>query len=352
MLARRTWIAAVQRLAVLFLIPFLYINFREHFGTKQADVGVGISINTWINHLCPKYSLINTVNKTLNWRPLTPNTIFFTETSCALKFSPRKACAVESAAHHHPHRPVLLLVTAPAILHPQPLLQLVEDLDNVEFSYLDLDQVFSEPPLKSWHHQRLWLYNEDHAPVFVSDAARVELLRRYGGTYLDLDIWTLRPLPDFQPYLGWQTAESVNNDVLSFSPRHHFIQEIVDAIPSVFNPHTRNTIGPTLFTTHLRQLCPEQLTIPKDINSTVKDTCHGITIYPRRAFSPISLGPSELLSVFLRGHGLGTKFLKESTDFYLLHLYNYLSEMLLVKLGGDSILEEVAKRNCPILLLL
>ncbi|XP_069956326.1 lactosylceramide 4-alpha-galactosyltransferase-like [Cherax quadricarinatus] len=234
---RRLRIAITKVLAIIFMLPFIYISFRKHFYMNHEDEGVDVDVrennNTWINHLCPKYSIINTVNKTLNWRPLTPNTIFFTETSCALKFSPKKACAVESAAHHHPHRPVLLLVTAPAILHPQPLLQIVEDLENVELAYLDLDQVFSEPPLKSWHIQRLWLYNEEFTSVFISDAARAELLRRFGGTYLDLDVLTLRPLPDLQPYLGRYNTDMVNNHVLSFPPRHPFIQVGIMTKPEV-----------------------------------------------------------------------------------------------------------------------
>nr|XP_053651087.1 lactosylceramide 4-alpha-galactosyltransferase-like [Cherax quadricarinatus] len=183
---RRLRIAITKVLAIIFMLPFIYISFRKHFYMNHEDEGVGVD-----------------------------------------------ACAVESAAHHHPHRPVLLLVTAPAILHPQPLLQIVEDLENVELAYLDLDQVFSEPPLKSWHIQRLWLYNEEFTSVFISDAARAELLRRFGGTYLDLDVLTLRPLPDLQPYLGRYNTDMVNNHVLSFPPRHPFIQVGIMTKPEV-----------------------------------------------------------------------------------------------------------------------
>nr|XP_045624349.1 uncharacterized protein LOC123774245 [Procambarus clarkii] len=258
------------------------------------------------------------------------------------------ACAVESAAHHHPHRPVLLMVTAPAV-RPHPLLQIVEDLGNVELVYLDLDQVFDGPPLQSWHSQRLWLYIEERSSIFVSDAARVELLRRYGGTYLDLDALTLRPLPDLEPYVGRVSSTHAGNGVMSFPPRHPLIQAMADDLPRAFNPTECCSIGPYLITRHLHNWCPGNFTIPRNTSNRAKETCQDITIYPERAFCPIKWTPvlTELQGVFFNGMGLGAKFLKDASDVYSLHLYNSLSKEERVELKGDSIIEEVAKRNCP-----
>ncbi|XP_069956507.1 alpha-1,4-N-acetylglucosaminyltransferase [Cherax quadricarinatus] len=186
------------------------------------------------------------------------------------------------------------------------------------------------------------------AANFLSDAARAELLRRYGGTYLDLDALTLRPLPHLHNYVGRMDTEGINCGILSFPPRHPLIQGVVDDIPRVFDPNNYNSIGPALITTHLHQLCPENFATPRNINSTVIDTCHGITIYPSSAFTPVLAIPpcTELHKVFLNGEGLGVKFV-ESTDSYSLHLFSSFTELEAMILGGDSILEEVAKKNCP-----
>ncbi|XP_069164091.1 alpha-1,4-N-acetylglucosaminyltransferase-like [Procambarus clarkii] len=358
MFIRRKYIIVIKGLTVLILLTAMYSNFIVVFQSKNVnvdinvdvDMNVSVGVDNWVIHLCPKYSLLNTsiINQTLHWRSPTPNTIFFTDTSCGINFTPRQACAVESAAHHHPHRQVLLMVTAPAV-RPHPLLQIVEDLGNVELVYLDLDQVFAGPPLQSWHSQRLWLYIEERSSIFVSDAARVELLRRYGGTYLDLDALTLRPLPDLEPYVGRVSSTHAGNGVMSFPPRHPLIQAMADDLPRAFNPTECCSIGPYLITRHLHNWCPGNFTIPRNTSNRAKETCQDITIYPERAFCPIKWTPvlTELQGVFFNGMGLGAKFLKDASDVYSLHLYNSLSKEERVELKGDSIIEEVAKRNCP-----
>lgn len=60
--------------------------------------------------------------------------------------------------------------------------------------------------------------------VTVSDAARAELLRRYGGTYMDLDALTLRPLPNTTNWLGRITDDVITNAVMSFTPGHQLLQ--------------------------------------------------------------------------------------------------------------------------------
>lgn len=63
-----------------------------------------------------------------------------------------------------------------------------------------------------------------HVVTVVGDAARVELLRRYGGTYLDLDGLTLRPLPHSTNWLAQVTDHLVGNAALSFTPQHPLLQ--------------------------------------------------------------------------------------------------------------------------------
>lgn len=58
----------------------------------------------------------------------------------------------------------------------------------------------------------------------VSDAVRAELLRRYGGTYIDLDAITLRPLPTTMNWLGRIDSKLVTAAVSRFAPGHPLLQ--------------------------------------------------------------------------------------------------------------------------------
>nr|XP_053627384.1 alpha-1,4-N-acetylglucosaminyltransferase-like [Cherax quadricarinatus] len=208
-------------------------------------------------------------------------------------------------------------------------------MSNVRLAWLDLDQVFTEEPLRTWHHDRL-------------DAVRVELLRRYGGTYLDLDLITLRPLPSSNNWLAREQSSQVNNAIMSFAPAHQLLQAIVTAIPAAYDPHMCCSIGPVLLTSQLHRLCPNNITIPASVSSDQLEICGDITVWPNKLFYPIPYGYKQfqLVSIFTEGAGLGQTFFT-STVAICLHLCHSFTHKLTVSVAGDSIMKEAAVRNCP-----
>ncbi|KAK3866279.1 hypothetical protein Pcinc_028185 [Petrolisthes cinctipes] len=331
---------------------------RTTRGTTAAATGPYSQWASWVPHLCPHHLRRTTLPPSLNltWEPPTERTIFFTQTSCTSTLTPREACAVESTALHHPGHPLLLLITSPTINHTHPLMQ--------------------------------------RASAFVSDVVRTELLRRYGGIYLDLDFITLRPLP-IQPltssgrhsqtgrhhtprnWLAWADHRLVTLAISSFTKGHWLLENIVADIPRVFEPDSCCSIGPDLVTRHLYQRCSQNLTTQqnhfnqshviggtlatdnnthiitqtthtKNLYSLVGQECNGTTVFPKTFFYPVhyGYGKGELKSIFTEGAGLGETFFSKSTAFTL-HHYNSLSARALVSPAGDSILREAFRRNCP-----
>nr|XP_045592967.1 lactosylceramide 4-alpha-galactosyltransferase-like [Procambarus clarkii] len=315
---------------------------------------------TWVPHLCPRYgqrgqrSRLEVSSRDfeahlkLTWTPPDEGTIFFTQTSCSTFLSAREACAVESAAHHHPQRLVLVLMTAPAVNQTHPLMQVLSGLRSVRLAWLDLDEVFSEEPLRTWHRDRVWVMGEDRVAWVVSDAARVEVLRRYGGTYLDLDFITLRALPRSTNWLARIHVNLVNGGILSFSSGHPFLQAVVADIPSVFDPGMCCSIGPDLITQHLHRRCPDNVTIPASVTPDQFEICGDITVWPTKLFYPIPYGYPQFRteSIFTEGMGIGAAFFS-STKAVSLHLTHSLTHNTAVSVAGDSILKEAAVRNCP-----
>ncbi|XP_066937239.1 lactosylceramide 4-alpha-galactosyltransferase-like [Macrobrachium rosenbergii] len=150
---------------------------------------------------------------------------------------------------------------------------------------------------------------EEHQSVFMSDASRAEILRKYGGTYMDMDFLTLRPLPNRTNYLGRIDSETVNGAIMSLVKGHPLRQILAKSVPEAFDPFQANSIGPSL-----GHLCPEEL-CPGNLTSNT---------YSRRLSNA-----------------------SNDDEAYSLHLYNSLTWMEELTPGGDSIIEEAMKRNCP-----
>lgn len=237
-------------------------------------------------------------------------------------------------------------MTSLTINHTNPVMQTLLQLPNFRAAYLDLDVVFSEEPLRTWHRDKNWLFVEKRAGMALSDASRSEILRRYGGTYTDLDAIALRPLPNGTNWLAEFYGGRVTAALSSFLPGHSLFQRVVDAIPRVFDPYACCSIGPDLVTAEMRHLCPDTFSsiVTEDLQGPA--VCSDITVLPISNFYPINyeMGPRGF-SQLLRS-GTGQEFLK-NTNAYSLHLFSSLTARDVLYLGGGSILEEVAKKYCP-----
>ena len=90
----------------------------------------------------------------------------------------------------------------------------------------------------------------------AADVARVEILYRFGGIYIDADCECIRKLSD-APFLNKECffvpmsdkSHKISNGVMGIEKEHHYMKEYMDAIAKVeeFDPPWA-TIGPKLLT--------------------------------------------------------------------------------------------------------
>ncbi|XP_064095178.1 lactosylceramide 4-alpha-galactosyltransferase-like [Macrobrachium nipponense] len=357
-LSRRKIICIVFfELVLLILMPdssIIHINKRQIFEATANKIRTtlmrgasGKSDVSWVGHLCPNYQN-HEAESILQWEPITEDTIFFVKTSCHTFLSAREACAIESILTHHPNHSVRLMLATPTFNFSHLFTKILQSNSKMRFSWLDLDEIFANEPLHSWHRERTWMLSEGRTAAVVNDVARAELLRRYGGTYVDLDALTLRPLPNATNWLTRVDDYLVTSAVSSFTSRHPLLQEVTENIPKVFDPSSCCSVGPDLFTQLLQKMCPKNITKPSLVSPEDFEFCRDITVYPRKLFYPIHYGykSDELESIFTEGQGLGSQFFS-STKAFSLHLFHSLSSKRTADLGSDSIVVEAAKRNCP-----
>lgn len=151
-----------------------------------------------------------------------PN-IFFHETSCnedgVIRLTSRQACAIESAgektlfydgkfccffsfaARMNPNREAFVLFTSQVGFRNQTPLAIIDALtsySNINFNYLNLTHYAEQTPLEEWIKKGK-LFRSEFLVSHTSDVLRYLSLWKYGGTYLDLDTVSLKPLDTVKP---------------------------------------------------------------------------------------------------------------------------------------------------------
>lgn len=109
-----------------------------------------------------------------------------------------------------------------------------------------------------------------------SDIARLEILHRFGGVYIDTDFECLKPIDGLLEgvgcFVGRVTDRWLNNAIMGAAPGHPFIDRLLNGIPASIKRHPgkapRVVSGPQ-YMTRIWQQHPE-----------------GVTVYPESYFYP------------------------------------------------------------------
>jgi mannosyltransferase OCH1-like enzyme len=114
-----------------------------------------------------------------------------------------------------------------------------EEVARFGRAWVDLNPGWELHTWREWDlpalRNQLWF---DHAASFASraDIARLELLHRFGGVYVDTDEEPLRPLEaliaDTSCFLATEDGQWLATGVIGAVPRHPFITMLVDGIPA------------------------------------------------------------------------------------------------------------------------
>lgn len=105
---------------------------------------------------------------------------------------------------------------------------------------------------------------------FVSDVARLEILYRHGGLYVDADFEALRPIDaligDAQLCAPWEVqSQWLANGFMGCTAHHPFVGELIARLPGSVNrrrgQRPARMSGPKFLTRTWRALQPDMLTI-------------------------------------------------------------------------------------------
>ncbi|XP_075399360.1 lactosylceramide 4-alpha-galactosyltransferase-like [Tenrec ecaudatus] len=270
-------------------------------------------------------------------RGLDPGNIFFLETSDRTNPNFLFMCSVESAARAHPESRVVVLMKGLLGVNgslPRHLgIALLSCFPNVQLLPLDLQALFRGSPLAAWYPEALSRWEPYLLPV-LSDAARLALLWKFGGVYLDTD-FILRNLSNS---LGIQSRYVLNGAFLAFDRHHEFLAMCMRDFVAQYNRWVWGHQGPQLLTRVFKKWCAI-----RSLREPERGTCRGVTTLPREAFYPIPWQNWKRYFEDMRPEEL-ERMLNAT---YAVHVWNKKSQGTHFQVTSRALLAQLHARYCP-----
>ncbi|CAG0922852.1 unnamed protein product [Notodromas monacha] len=284
--------------------------------------------------------LVQQTLETLDPSKIPENAIYLMETSGLPMLSPKQLCAVESAALHHPNRPVVMAVNNTFLQLPVVLKSWSERYPNVMFINLDIVQWLNGTILLPWLSKNLLDKSPFKTPQ-ATNALRYATLFKYGGLYLDTDVIVMRPMDDLVNDIGLQFNDELNGAVLAFEKHHPFMEACMNELSAKFNPYKWGSNGPYLLTRVIRTFCNFNAT-----NLLKPGYCKGIRILDISAFYPVL--PTTWQLLFSHDQNISASILKEAEQSYTMHYWNNMSKDTPIEVGTPQALGVLAAKHCPL----
>jgi len=259
--------------------------------------------------------------------------IVFLETSGRTGLKARDGCALESAALHHPHRSVVLYSISPT--DPKDSYRMaLRNVSKVKFQFLDLQELFRDTPLQEWHKSGQ-IHKSSYPIQHLSDAVRLAILWKYGGTYLDTDMIAIRTLGNLSNALGYGSGNA-GNSALIFNKGHPFLYKCMEDYAGDYRKDAYDFHGPQLVTRALKRICSVN-DLSKVINKP--EMCQGITLLPDHSFYAFHW--KNWTQLFEDSKAV------DISHSYTVHLYAKMTAKKHGKPGDGSLLDMLTKTNCP-----
>ncbi|XP_034098262.2 lactosylceramide 4-alpha-galactosyltransferase-like [Drosophila albomicans] len=285
-------------------------------------------------------------------KPKPGRTIFFVESKCncsdseysILNLPAHSACAIESAALHHPTYDVFVLVACPTIRQQtDPILDAMLSYKNVKLRYVNLWRFAKGSPIEYWLTKED-LFRTKYLMVHISDLMRLLALYRYGGIYLDEDLIVFRALEHDNPnFMGAEIKISIGNSVLGLAPDGfgHMLAELF------LNDFQRNYLGnvwahngPRLMERIMSRLCGTSDVAAMQKNSNL---CHGVKVFNVSSFYEINWVE--------RSHFFDEKYANETMKrleaSFGMHTWNHMKTKWPLSVNARSAYIQLAKKHCP-----
>lgn len=279
-------------------------------------------------------------------QPKNGDNVFFVETGDStdyVELNARQACAIESAAMTNPHLTVFLLYANFGRFHnlkSTPALKAVRSYPNVQINFADIKQLSKGSPMEEFF-QSDKLPKSQFKKQHTSDAMRLLLLWKFGGTYLDTDIIVRKRLDSVPSNYACPEAQNQMNGAilnLSTDTGKKFSKKFIDYFLSHFNGKSYAHNGPHALTKVVKEFCKIG-GFPN--NKTVN--CEGFHVMNIESCYPIKWNLWSLLMTENRA----VKVMKTVSSSLVVHFWNKFSKAKTINISSKAPYMQLAKSFCP-----
>ncbi|KAL7636434.1 UNVERIFIED_CONTAM: hypothetical protein RMT77_013209 [Armadillidium vulgare] len=264
--------------------------------------------------------------------------IFFIESFKKDYLPARTLCSIESAALFHRNTFIDVMMTSQSLRKSEGIKSLLKAYSNVRFFHLNATTLYMESTLKEWFLEEKWKLTK-YSNMNFGNPLRFLLLYKYGGIYLDMDVFVLKNLKKEENFAGLESQEKVNSAIMGFRKGHPFIKDCITEITQPVDVNSWGIYGPILVTNIFKRRCHAKLP-----DTTLKN-CSDIKLFQKKVLYPLSWAD---INKFFEEHQELTDTLLNHPDILTLHLWNKHTKTNIISLEGQSILSVIARRSCPI----
>lgn len=216
--------------------------------------------------------------------------IFFVETGESTRkvtLTPRQACSIESAALKNPLSRVSLLYTTRRRfqkLQETAAVTAIRSYSNVNINYINTIQLATGSPMEDFYKSNK-LATSKFKISHASDALRLLLLWKFGGTYLDTDMIVRKQLNSIPPNFACpESDETMNGAILNFDLKQgrNLSEIFIQAFLKNFDGKIYAQNGPELITKVVKTLF--NVNKISDINVTEQ---HGFHVLKKEVCYPV-----------------------------------------------------------------
>ncbi|XP_059469768.1 lactosylceramide 4-alpha-galactosyltransferase-like isoform X1 [Neocloeon triangulifer] len=268
--------------------------------------------------------------------------IFLLETSGRGMLDSRHVCSLEALAKANPNVTIFLVMPCPVrVINLEDnvaLARLLDSCESVQLATLDAKKILKDLPLENISQTEILQSNTYKQRT--SDLLRLALIWTFGGTYMDLDVITLRnlsPLLQTENFLAAESSSSINSFVMKFRKGHPLVMKLMERVRESYQP-VDNSTAPWAFSSAVANTF--NISVQEAI---ARGNVSDVQIFNSSVFSPVKYGDFE--DVFDDSKSiLADKIISGS---FGLHFWSKMAKRFQIKPNSTAPFSIIAKQFCP-----
>lgn len=280
-------------------------------------------------------------------KPKNGQNVFFIDCSVTTEdvtLTPRQACAIESAALSNSHLNVFFLYTSRERLEKLKIslvVQAIMSYPNVFLSFMNITEFSAGTPMESFFKSNK-LLNSSFPTEHTSDALRLLVLWKYGGTYLDTDMIVRKPLDSVPPNFACRQSQlEINGAILNFDLREgrQLAELFIEKFEKHFSAKYFVSNGPVLVTRVIKKLCKTD-----NLDEIIRmKTCKGFNILNTNQCYEVQYSQWRQFM----NQKYNKEIMSRVNDSLVVHFWNHESKKIILDSDSDAPYIKLAHQFCP-----